>query len=123
MNPVQLVYDPLYWGAVFPLGMYPVATYHVARLTKLTLLLVIPRYSLYLALAAWISTAIAMAVHTLRAKAPRVSDQGNKYRYAVRAEEPMASVQQGDLLPRLTYQNRSGVWIMNPIGKVAGIPS
>ena len=66
VNPIQLVYDPLYSGAVFPLGMYTVATYQVAQMTKMTFLFVIPRYSVYVALAAWILTAIAMVAHLVR---------------------------------------------------------
>src|SRR5262249_52509265 len=29
---VPLAYDPLYWGGVFPLGMYSVSTYHLAKI-------------------------------------------------------------------------------------------
>jgi tellurite resistance protein TehA-like permease len=33
-----LSYDPLYWGAVFPLGVYSVATYRVAEFWQLKVL-------------------------------------------------------------------------------------
>ncbi len=49
-------YDPLYWGAVFPLGMYAVATYRMAEALKLEFLDPIPQVFLWLALAAWLAT-------------------------------------------------------------------
>lgn len=51
-----LAYDPLYWGAVFPLGMYTVATFEMARVMNLDFLLAIPRVFIYIALAAWTLT-------------------------------------------------------------------
>lgn len=48
-----LVYDPQYWGAVFPLGMYTVATYEMDTVLGLGFLMGIPRVFLWAAVAAW----------------------------------------------------------------------
>ena len=48
-----LRYDPLYWGAVFPLGMYTVATFRLASTVSEPVLLAIPRVTVLVALAAW----------------------------------------------------------------------
>ncbi len=51
-----LRYDPLYWGAVFPLGMYTACTLQMARAMELDFLLAVPSLFVYVALAAWLAT-------------------------------------------------------------------
>jgi tellurite resistance protein TehA-like permease len=57
---VPLKYDPLYWGAVFPLGMYSVSTYHLASVLGASFLL--PLSTLFLAIAAiaWATTFVGL---------------------------------------------------------------
>jgi tellurite resistance protein TehA-like permease len=46
-------YDPLYWGVVFPLGMYAACTWQLDRAMQFGFLAELPRIFFYVASAAW----------------------------------------------------------------------
>src|SRR5262245_43568837 len=53
---VPLAYDPLYWGGVFPLGMYSVCTYNLANILETPLLLPLSQLFMIIAVLAWAVT-------------------------------------------------------------------
>ena len=55
-----LTYDPLYWGAVFPLGMYAVCTFRLAHAIDTPFLLAISRVFIYVAIAAWSAAMVGL---------------------------------------------------------------
>ena len=59
---IPLTYDPLYWGAVFPLAMYTTATYRLMEALSLPFLLIIPRLFVGVALTAWLLTFLGLVL-------------------------------------------------------------
>ena len=53
---VPVAYDPLYWGSVFPLGMYSVSTYHLAKILEAPPLLPLSKLFMVAAVLAWAVT-------------------------------------------------------------------
>jgi len=62
-----LRYDPLYWGAVFPIGMFTACTYRLTQVMHAELLAWIPVFFVYIALAAWLLTLIGLLRHLMLA--------------------------------------------------------
>lgn len=71
---LPLTYEPLYWGAVFPLGMYAVATWRMARAMPLGFLDFIPDAFFWAALAAWVLAAAGMVRSLVRQLAGAAAD-------------------------------------------------
>jgi tellurite resistance protein TehA-like permease len=65
-----LQYDPLYWGAVFPLGMYAVATFAMADAMSLGFLDFIPHVFFWIGLGAWTLAFAGMVRNLARSTDP-----------------------------------------------------
>jgi tellurite resistance protein TehA-like permease len=61
-----LAYDPLYWGAVFPLGMYTACTFRLSQALEVPGLLAIPRLTIIAAFAAWLVTLVGLVRNLVR---------------------------------------------------------
>ena len=58
---VRICYDPLYWGLVFPVGMYSVCTFQLADALGASFLLWIARIFVIAAAAVWLLTFLGLA--------------------------------------------------------------
>lgn len=56
-----ITYDPLYWGLVFPLGMYAVCTFRLAEVLQMQFLLGIARFFIMAAAVAWFLTFLGLS--------------------------------------------------------------
>ncbi len=61
-----LNYDPLYWGAVFPLGMYAASTWQMNHAMDFGFLALLPKAFFWVALCAWGSTFCGMLRSIMR---------------------------------------------------------
>lgn len=61
-----LRYDEQYWAIVFPLGMYTASTFALARVTGITILSTIPRFSANVALITWVAISAGLAAVAFR---------------------------------------------------------
>lgn len=62
---VAIAYEPSYWGLVFPLGMYTVCTFQLAKALGLDFLYAVPQYFVYFAIAAWIATFMGLVIQLM----------------------------------------------------------
>lgn len=58
---VPFSYDPLYWGGVFPLGMYSVCTYRLAKILNAPFLMPLSEVFMIIAVAAWATALVGLA--------------------------------------------------------------
>jgi tellurite resistance protein TehA-like permease len=72
-----LKYDPLYWGAIFPLGMYSASTREMIEAMGFGFLQFLPRVFLYIALVAWASAFVGLALELLRRAGVLAKAEGN----------------------------------------------
>jgi tellurite resistance protein TehA-like permease len=61
-----LRYDPMYWGAVFPLGMYTACTFRLSHVLQIPFLTIVSEVFVYAALAAWGATFVGLVLTLAR---------------------------------------------------------
>ncbi len=55
-------HSPLYWGMVFPLGMYTACTFKLSQALQIPFLVNIAKYFIYIAFIAWIVISVSMLI-------------------------------------------------------------
>jgi tellurite resistance protein TehA-like permease len=74
-----LKYDVAYWGAVFPLGMYTVASYRLGAAIAVSFLQELASWFVYAALAAWSLTAFGLVLSFVQIwRAPQAPQHGSQ---------------------------------------------
>jgi len=63
----QYKYTPIYWGMVFPLGMYTACTIKLSQALELPFLINIPKYFIYIAFIAWAIIFVTMLISMFKA--------------------------------------------------------
>ncbi|MDN5848465.1 MAG: tellurite resistance/C4-dicarboxylate transporter family protein [Nitrococcus sp.] len=63
---VPFTYDPLYWGAVFPQGMYSVCTYRLTKVLEVPFLMPLSEAFMIIAVAAWAAAFVGLVESRLR---------------------------------------------------------
>jgi tellurite resistance protein TehA-like permease len=71
----QFKYTPLYWGMVFPLGMYTACTFKLAEAVELPFIINISKYFIYVAFTAWIIIFISMIVSMFKVAVAGVKEE------------------------------------------------
>jgi tellurite resistance protein TehA-like permease len=69
-----LRYDPMYWGAVFPLGMYTACTFRLSHALQIPFLTIVSEVFVYAALAAWGATFVGLVLTLARLVVVRKSE-------------------------------------------------
>ncbi len=63
----QFKYTPLYWGMVFPLGMYTACTIKLSQALDFPFIMNIPKYFIYLAFVGWTVIFVSMIIAIYKA--------------------------------------------------------
>jgi tellurite resistance protein TehA-like permease len=69
-------YSPLYWGMVFPLGMYTACTIKLSQALELPFLINIPKYFIYIAFTAWTIIFISMIISMFKVVTTSAKEEG-----------------------------------------------
>lgn len=87
---LKFSYDPLYWGLVFPLGMYSVCTLKLSILLNIPVLSNLARVFIVIGLIAWLVTFLSMAKRPLFACLFFVSTawRSSQHQYNQKKENP-----------------------------------